>query len=121
MRFTEYIPIRTLLLHLYIIAYVSYTAILKLDAAYNNPVMNVFVYLMSGITEDKSEKNEPYSSCKQIQLCTHHDLYVFCPLDIDYCMEIQYITVYSQNFYGVCLKLYDDHGQTKFLLQCFDL
>ena len=121
MQFTEYIAVHTLLLHLYTIAYVSYTAILKLDAAYNNPVMNVFVYLMSGITEAKSARNESYSPCKPLQLCTNNELYIFCPLDMDYCMEIQYITLYSQNFYGVCLKLYDGHGQTKFLLQCFDL
>ena len=45
------------------IAYVSYAAILKVDATYNNPVMNVFVYLVSHVAEAKSAREES-SSCK---------------------------------------------------------
>ena len=45
------------------IAYVSYTAILKVDATYNNPVMNVFIYLVSHVAEAKSARKEP-CSCK---------------------------------------------------------
>ena len=102
-QFTEYVAILTSSFHLYTIAYVSYTAILKLDATYNNPVMNVFVYLMSGITEAKPARNESYSSCKQLQLCTHDDLYVFCPLDMDYCMEIPYSLKFSRTkIFVVC-------------------
>ena len=45
------------------IAYVSYMAILKVDATYNNPVMNVFIYLVSHVAEAKSARREP-CSCK---------------------------------------------------------
>ena len=41
----------------------SYTAILKVDATYNNPVMNVFIYLVSHVAEAKSARKEP-CSCK---------------------------------------------------------
>ena len=44
-------------------AYVSYTAILKVDATYNNPVMNVFIYLVSHVDD---ARKEPCSSCKHI-------------------------------------------------------
>lgn len=50
------------------VAYVSYTAILKMDATYNNPVMNVFVYLMTQLAEAKSTRNELYTSCKHIHI-----------------------------------------------------
>ena len=45
------------------IAYVSYTSILKVDATYNNPAMNVFIYLVSHVAEAKSARKEP-CSCK---------------------------------------------------------
>ena len=45
------------------IAYASYAAILKVDATYNNPVMNVFIYLMSNVNETR---REPHSSSKHV-------------------------------------------------------
>lgn len=45
------------------IAYGSYAAVLKLDATYNNPVMNVFVYLVSQVNEGR---RKPRSSSKHM-------------------------------------------------------
>ena len=62
-------PQNNFLLTSNIIAYASYTALLKVDATHNNPVMNAFICLLSHVAEVKAQsnaRNELHSSCKHI-------------------------------------------------------
>ena len=44
------------------VGYTAYLSAVRVDATYNNPVMNVFVYLLS-TASDRKAKKKPSSMC----------------------------------------------------------
>ena len=78
---------------------------MRVDAAYNNPVMNVFVYLLS------QEMPNYKSTSKDVYVCTYVCMHVCMYVCMHVCMYVcMYICIYGMLHKNVCKTNVDSYN-----------